>query len=95
MNKYFEIPKNCPICGKPTEIRCENDSSFLFCGNPQCSGKLVNRLEYFCSKKGLDIKGLSLATLQKLIDMGWVKEFEDIFDLIQHKDEWAKMAGFG
>lgn len=93
--EILDIPTTCPICGKPTEIRCENDSSFLFCSNPQCSGKLVNKLEYFCSKKGLDIKGLSSATLQKLVDMEWVEEFEDIFDLIQHKDEWAEMAGFG
>ena len=93
--KVLTTPTICPICGKPTEIRCENDSSFLFCGNPQCSGKLVNKLEYFCSKKGLDIKGLSLATLQKLIDMGWVKEFEDIFNLNQYENEWKKLAGFG
>ena len=93
--KFLDIPAFCPVCGKPTEIRCENDSSFLFCSNPQCSGKLVNKLEHFCSKKGLDIKGLSSATLQKLVDMEWVEEFEDIFDLIQHKDEWAEMAGFG
>ena len=93
--EILNIPTTCPACGKPTEIRCENESSFLFCGNPQCNGKLVNKLEYFCSKKGLDIKGLSSATLQKLVDMEWVEEFEDIFDLIQHKDEWAKMAGFG
>ena len=32
--------------------------------------KLINKLEYFCSKShGLDIKGLSKATLEKLIDI--------------------------
>lgn len=91
----LSLPALCPICGEPTEIRCDNESSFLFCGNSQCCGKLVNKLEHFCSKKGLDIKGLSSATLQKLVDMEWVEEFEDIFDLIQHKDEWAEIAGFG
>ena len=29
-------------------------------------------------KKGLDIKGLSKATLEKLIDWGWVKSYKDI-----------------
>lgn len=93
--KILTAPTICPVCGKPTEIRCENNSSFLFCPNEQCESRIINRLEHFCSKKGLDIKGLSSATLQKLVDMGWVEEFEDIFDLIQHKDEWAEMAGFG
>ena len=57
--------------------------------------KLLNKLDHFCSKKGLDIKGLSLATLEKLIELEWVEEFEDIFDLVQHKDEWATLPGFG
>lgn len=93
--KALEIPARCPICNGFTEIRCDNESEFLYCSNPNCEGQLLNKLDHFCSKKGLDIKGLSSATLQKLIDMEWIEEFEDIFDLVQHKDEWAEMAGFG
>ena len=88
-------PAFCPVCGGETQSKCDNDTEFLFCTNSQCSGKLLNKLDHFCSKKGLDIKGLSLATLEKLIELEWVEEFEDIFDLVQHKDEWAKMPGFG
>ena len=89
------IPAFCPVCGGETHSKCDNEAEFLFCTNSQCSGKLLNKLDYFCSKKGLDIKGLSLATLERLVELEWVEEFEDIFDLIQHKDEWAKMPGFG
>ena len=46
-------------------------------------------------KKGLDIKGLSKATLGKLVDWGWVESFTDIFELSTHKDEWIKKPGFG
>ena len=95
-NEILLTPAFCPICGEcSTMIIKENNSEFLHCTNPQCSGKLLNKLEHFCSKKGLDIKGLSLATLEKLIELEWVEEFEDIFDLIQHKDEWARIPGFG
>lgn len=65
----FRIPSTCPICGGETIIKKESDSEVLYCGNPQCQGKLINRLDHFCSKKGLDIKGLSKATLEKL--MNW------------------------
>ena len=95
MIKYLKIPTRCPSCNTELIIKQKNDGKVLFCPNEQCESRIINRLEHFCSKKGLDIKGLSSATLQKLIDMEWVEEFEDIFDLIQHKDEWAKMAGFG
>lgn len=93
--EYINLNVFCPECGEMVEIVTENESMMVYCSNKQCPGKLLNRLDHFCSKKGLDIKGLSSATLQKLIDMEWIEEFEDIFDLVQHKDEWAEMAGFG
>lgn len=95
MNKYFEIPKVCPVCGYPTVIKTEFLSSILYCQNPQCSGLLVNRLDHFVGKKGLDIKGLSKATLEKLIDWDWVKSYKDIFHLEEYKTEWSNKSGFG
>lgn len=95
MYKYFTIPEKCPICGEPTSIKADNNSEFLFCTNPNCDGKLINRLDHFCGKKGLDIKGISKATLEKLIDWGWIENFSDIFNLSQHRDEWIKKPGFG
>lgn len=93
--KILEIPRICPMCGELTSIKCDNESEFLYCTNSNCDGQFLNKLDHFCGKKGLDIKGLSKATLQKVIDMDWVEEFEDIFDLVQHKDEWAQLPGFG
>ena len=94
--KFLFPPKECPICGAPTEIR-ESDSGTieLYCSSDTCEGKLINRLEHFCSKKGLDIKGLSKATLEKLIDWGWVTRAMDLFYLYQREHEWINKPGFG
>ena len=94
--KFLFPPKECPICGAPTEIR-ESDSGTveLYCSSDTCEGKLINRLEHFCSKKGLDIKGLSKATLEKLIDWGWVTSISDICALGEVADLWASKPGFG
>ena len=92
---FLTIPKVCPYCGKPTEIRKDNDSEILYCTNEQCESRLVNRLEHFCGKKGLDIKGLSKATFQKLIDWGWVNSIKNIFWLYNHQMEWMDKPGFG
>ena len=89
------IPEVCPYCGAPTEIRKDYDSEVLYCTNPACSGKLINRLDHFCGKKGLDIKGLSKKTLEKLIDWGWINSLEDIFKLQEHRNEWIEKEGFG
>lgn len=92
---YLEIPHKCPICGGVTSIHKDNDSEVLYCDNPDCEGRFLNKLDHFCSKKGLDIKGLSKATLEKLIDWGWIENIKDIFTLALHKNEWIKKAGFG
>lgn len=86
----------CPICGGEVLIT-PSDNGILnaICQNPSCEGKLINRLDHFCGKKGLDIKGISKATLNKLIDWGWVESPIDIFTLCLHKSEWVKKAGFG
>ena len=92
---YFQYPKICPICGEPTEIRKDVSTRNLCCTNSSCEGKLINRLDHFCGKKGLDIKGLSKATLEKLIGWNWVNEFTDIFELKIHRPEWITKPGFG
>lgn len=93
--QYLTPPQKCPICGKATDYQMINESIQLICINPECEGKSLHRFVHFCSKKGLDIKGLSEATLEKLMDWGWLIELEDIFKLPNHKDEWVKKAGFG
>lgn len=95
LEKEIKPLEICPICGGSTEIIKHNGVEELTCANPNCNGKLINRIDYFVSKKGLDIKGLSKATIQKLIDWGWINCFADIFLLQEHRAEWIKQIGFG
>ena len=94
-HEVIRIPEKCPLCGEDTEIRKEVDSEMLYCANSQCEGKLVNRIEHFFGKKGLDAKGISKATISKLIDLGWVTRIGDVFNLARFKDEWTNLPGFG
>lgn len=88
--------ETCPICGGEVEIiTSDTGIKNYVCKNPHCSGKLINRLDHFCGKSGLDIKGLSTATLEKLIDWEWVSSLEDIYHLADHRAEWIKKPGFG
>lgn len=92
----LKSPAVCPICGGEVRV-LESDSGVLnlHCINGECEGKLINKLDHFCGKKGLDIKGLSKAILEKLIDWGWIYKISDIFELKNHQSEWAKKPGFG
>ena len=94
-NKYFSIPEKCPICGGKTSIIKENSSEVLVCDNSECKGKLLGKLSHFVSKNAVNIDGLSEQTLEKLIELGWLKSFQDIYRLAEHKDEMSKLDGFG
>lgn len=86
----------CPICGHPTVIKTSDTGvKVLYCDNDQCEGKLAQQIDHYCSKKGLDIKGLSRKTIEKLINIGWLNSIKDIYSLCHHKDEWINMEGFG
>ena len=91
----LDIPTKCPICGSNTEIKQDNDSKVLACTNDSCKGKLLGKLTHFVSKNAMDIEGLSEATLEKFIELGWLNSFEDIFTLKDHFTEMVKLDGFG
>lgn len=92
----IDYPRTCPICGGDTEIQVSDAGiKTLVCANPQCSGKLINIIDHFVGKAGIDVKGLSKATIEKLIEAGWLNCRADVFELGKHKGEWQKMPGFG
>lgn len=94
--KLLLTPNKCPICGHEVEVQIsDSGTKNLVCKNPDCDGKFINKLDHFCGKKGLDIKGLSKATLEKLISWGWVNNLSDIFTLSQYRKEWIIKPGFG
>ena len=86
----------CPICGAPTKtVKSDGGVYNIICDNPSCEGKLANRIDHYCGKKGLDIKGFSLKTIEKLIEWGWVSELSDIYRLDRYRTEWESKSGFG
>ena len=91
----FKIPEVCPICGQETKVKKDYDTEVLICTNSDCEGKFINKLDHYCGKSGLDIRGLSKATLEKLINWNWVNSISDIYTLKEHRDEWIKKPGFG
>lgn len=89
------IPKVCPVCGGPTEIRALNEAQSLYCVNPDCPAKQIKAFSQFVSREALNIEGLSEATLEKLIDFGFIRSFPDLFGLERHKENIVRLEGFG
>lgn len=89
------IPENCPVCGGKTEIRAVNEVQSLYCTNEKCAAKRIKAFTLFVSRDAMNIDGLSEATLEKLIDRGFIREYADLFHLEAYKEEISQMEGFG
>lgn len=92
---YITYPEHCPVCGGETELVTENSSTVLVCTNDNCKGKLLGKLTHFVSKNAMNIEGLSEATLEKFIELGWLTRFEDIYHLDVERDQMIRLDGFG
>lgn len=92
---YIHIPDKCPICGQPTKIVKDNNSEILVCTNDNCNGKLLGKLNHAVSRDALNIDGLSEATIEKFINLGWLNSIQDIYHLSDHENEMKALDGFG
>lgn len=90
------IPSACPCCGMPLFIhKTIGGTKQVFCENPQCAAKLVQKFVHFCEKTRMNIEGISELTLEKFIGHGWIKDFGDLYTLEQHREEIIHTEGFG
>lgn len=98
------IPQECPCCGQPTRIHTTGGKTgdggdriirTLFCDNAACETRRLRQFVHFAGQKAMDIEGLSEATLEKLIGMGFLHTYTDIYRLDRHRDKIVRMDGFG
>jgi len=92
----FKINMKCPSCGSDIVIKRPKEARFLFCSNTKnCPAQLIQKFVHLVSKDGLNIDGLSEATLEKFIDIGIIETLSDIYKLKQHKPVIIYLDGFG
>ena len=94
------IPECCPCCGEPTRIYsriAEKDRlvETLHCDNQNCSRQILQRFVHFTEKKAMNIRGISEGTLSRLIELGFLQKYRDLYHLDQHRDEIIALDGFG
>ena len=83
-----EKPERCPYCGSEVKETGAN----LFCGNPDCPPRIVQKLTHFSSKNAMDIEGMSEATLTLLNEKKGVRNFSDLYLL--SKESFEGLDGF-
>lgn len=77
--KRYQPPTTCPACGQPVEHF--EDEVAWYCVNAACPAQLVRNVEHFVSRGAMDIVGLGIRIVEKLIETGKVKDVADIYTL--------------
>lgn len=85
------IIDRCPTCGAPVESH--NGSVDLFCTNPNCAAKTVNKIIHFASRPCMDIKGLGETIITDLVESQFIKTPSDLYLLHQDEAELVDMYG--
>lgn len=92
----FTLPMTCPCCGEHLSVKhTTGGTRQLYCENPHCAAKLVQKFNHFCEKTRMNIEGLSATTLEKFIGHGWIRNFGDLYDLEKHREDIINTEGFG
>jgi DNA ligase (NAD+) len=77
--KHYRPPQTCPACAQPVE-HFEGEVAW-YCVNAACPEQLVRNVEHFVSKGSMDINGMGIKIVVKLIETGAIKDVADIYSL--------------
>ena len=92
-SKPFKMPAKCPVCSEPL-CRPEGEANY-YCVNIFCPAQVQGRLEHFAGRNAMDIEGLGYQIVEKFIQLGFLKDITDIFNLKQKEKELKLLEGFG
>ena len=88
-SKQILPPSHCPACGSALY----EDGAHIFCPNEEnCLPQIIGRLEHFCTKDCMDIRGISESTITQLVSAFSIKEPTDLYKLT--KEQIATLEGF-
>ena len=91
----YKLIDKCPSCGTDLIIKNTGTANVLYCPNENCTSRKLAQFVHFVSKNGMDIRGMSEATLQDLISHGFLRNFKDIYHLSEHSQQLILLDGFG
>ena len=85
----WRMPQDCPSCGSALTAQ----GAHSFCSDAGCPDQVRGRLRFFVARDQMDIAGLGPATIDLLVERGWVRDVADLyrFDAERLLDE----EGFG
>lgn len=90
----YAFPTTCPCPIGSELIRPEGEANY-FCVHPECPWQLRGRLEHYASRAAMDIDGLGEKIVEQFVELGWLENIADIYELHNRRDEITALERWG
>ena len=77
--RRWHMPTHCPSCD--TAVERDADLVAVYCPNVACPGRQLEAMVYFASRGAMDVRGLSYARIEQLLQTGLVRDVADLYFL--------------
>jgi len=92
-SKPYKIPEKCPVCN--TKLEKPEEEVYYYCPNYNCPAQVQGRIEHFVHRNAMEIEGLGESIIEIFLEKGYIKNYSDIYDLKNHKEELTSLERFG
>jgi len=92
-SKETKPPTKCPVCG--SQIFKPEEEVAYYCENSECPAQVKGRIEHFASRGAMDIEGLGEALINLFVDLGYLKTYDQIYDLKDKRNELGEIERLG
>lgn len=82
----------CLSCG--SKLIQQDDEVDQYCINKKCPSIIKESIIHFASRDAMNIEGLSEKQIEKFINLGWLKDFSDIYKLEDKREEILELDGY-
>lgn len=89
----FVKATNCPKCHSVLEQ--VDDEVDQYCVNTNCPARILKSLIHFCSRNAMNITGLKEKNLARFLNLGWIADVADIYQLVNYRQKIISLEKFG
>lgn len=91
--KPFSMGGKCPECG--SKIFRSADEANYYCENSECPAQIRARIGHFAHRGAMDIEGLGEAIVDQLVELGFIQNYADLYELHKQKKKLVALERWG
>lgn len=89
----FKMIDTCPECKE--KIYREAGEVDYYCLNINCPARVLESVIHFCERKAMNIEGMGEANVKMLLDLKYINNIADIYELHNFEYELKHIPGWG